>query len=252
MAERRHHNSGAGNGQSKLTEDDVLEMRQRYAQGESTYALGAEFGVTDATAGKAISGRSWASLPNAQPMRTSSEHSRALGDDDVLEIRRRAATGESFVTIGRSFEMSAENIRLVARGVNYPHLPTVSIPLRKAPKRPSNLSLVEMGAWALTQTKAAAAPEGRHYALLEGDCLLWTRGRKHGDHDYAQVRGVTTNQVHRMVLAAATGLSEAELGNVEVVEHLCDRPACIQPAHLLPSTHAANQRGMYARERRRP
>jgi hypothetical protein len=45
---------------SKLTASDVLEMRMRYAEGGITKkALGVQYGVTDATAGKIINNKIW-------------------------------------------------------------------------------------------------------------------------------------------------------------------------------------------------
>jgi hypothetical protein len=50
-----------------LTEAAVLELRHRFAAGETGVDLAAEYGVTDTTAWNAIHGVTWAHVPDAQP-----------------------------------------------------------------------------------------------------------------------------------------------------------------------------------------
>jgi hypothetical protein len=51
---------GTMNGRAKLTEAQVVEMRTRHAAGVTAAALGREYGVTDAMAGRIVSRRAWA------------------------------------------------------------------------------------------------------------------------------------------------------------------------------------------------
>lgn len=53
------HSIGERNGWAKLTEDEVLELRRRYGNGERQRALAVEFGVTVMTVNRAIRGESW-------------------------------------------------------------------------------------------------------------------------------------------------------------------------------------------------
>lgn len=46
----------------KLSPDDVREMRERAARGEAAIVLAVQFGVTEATARRAITGASWSAL----------------------------------------------------------------------------------------------------------------------------------------------------------------------------------------------
>lgn len=59
------HPRGEDNKRSKLTAEIVTEMRLRYAAGETTKALGAEFGVSQPAASYAINGKNWKHLPGA-------------------------------------------------------------------------------------------------------------------------------------------------------------------------------------------
>lgn len=60
--ERGRHRAlrGSQNGQAKLTEDDALEIRERYAAGGvSQYALAAEYGVHQSAVWHVINGTGW-------------------------------------------------------------------------------------------------------------------------------------------------------------------------------------------------
>lgn len=50
-----------------LTDATVLDLRHRYAAGETAVALAAEYGVADTAAWNAIHGVTWAHVPDAQP-----------------------------------------------------------------------------------------------------------------------------------------------------------------------------------------
>jgi len=59
-----HKNAGEGNSSAKLTEDDVYEIRDRYAEGGCTHAtLAQEFGVTRTTIWHILTRRTWRHLP---------------------------------------------------------------------------------------------------------------------------------------------------------------------------------------------
>lgn len=82
---------GADNGNAKLTEDQVREIRQRYAEGGVTQtALGAEYGITYPVVNKIVRGEIWTHVDGA---RTERGHAQKLTADQVREIRRRYAEG---------------------------------------------------------------------------------------------------------------------------------------------------------------
>ena len=50
---------GSKNGRSKLTESQVVELRKRYANGESQKSLATAFGVTITTINHIVTGKTW-------------------------------------------------------------------------------------------------------------------------------------------------------------------------------------------------
>lgn len=60
---RRATVKGDAHGSSKLTEQGVLDIRRRYAAGESGAVLAREYGVSDGTVLRAARGESWTHLP---------------------------------------------------------------------------------------------------------------------------------------------------------------------------------------------
>jgi DNA invertase Pin-like site-specific DNA recombinase len=82
---------------NKLTDEDVLELRRRYSNGETSTALANEFGVEGSCVTAAISGKHWGHLPGA----VSVGHARGersakakMTEANVIEYRRRYAAGE--------------------------------------------------------------------------------------------------------------------------------------------------------------
>ena len=73
---------GSGSKLSKLTEDDVRQIRRRAADGASHVALAAMYGVSQSTISRVVHGRSWKHVLPAQPKQ----------DDAGARPRRRRAT----------------------------------------------------------------------------------------------------------------------------------------------------------------
>lgn len=79
----------------------------------------------------------------------------------------------------------------------------------------------------------------------DGDCRIWTGRRLPSGYGIIKKSGKTL-YAHRESYAANVGLIPADL----YVLHRCDRPACIQPAHLFVGTQLDNIRDMDAKGRR--
>jgi hypothetical protein len=62
MASKLRSTLGTRNARAKLTDFDVLEIRRRYAMGETQYALAATFGVTQSNVSRLL-GKGWRHLP---------------------------------------------------------------------------------------------------------------------------------------------------------------------------------------------
>ena len=56
-------NVGETNGRSKLTEDDVLEIRRKYGEGLKGYRLAQEYGISPQALNKIIRKKLWSHLP---------------------------------------------------------------------------------------------------------------------------------------------------------------------------------------------
>ena len=96
-----------------------------------------------------------------------------------------------------------------------------------------------------------ALAEGDHAATLavikagtrrQDGCWIWVRSIKDG-YPVVDVGGKSM-AVHRLSIEAHLG---APLGS-QAAHHLCAIPACVNPEHLVPVTHAENTAEMLARQ----
>lgn len=112
---------------SRLTEQIVIECRRRYAAGETTTVLAAEFGVNAGTMGEAVTGETWARVPGVIPRgsedhhRKGAEHPHAknLTPEIVKEIRDRSAAGETWVAIAAVYGVGRSTVGRVLHGQHW-------------------------------------------------------------------------------------------------------------------------------------
>ena len=76
---------GERNGMSKLTEAEVVIIRERHAAGESRRALALEYGLVASSVGRIVTGQKWPHAPG--PIVAKRTRNR-LSQADVAEIRR--------------------------------------------------------------------------------------------------------------------------------------------------------------------
>ncbi|EIM13852.1 HNH endonuclease signature motif containing protein [Pseudomonas chlororaphis] len=85
-------------------------------------------------------------------------------------------------------------------------------------------------------------------SVQDGDCLMWT-GSTLGKHKYGGLKvGRTMLYAHRL----SYELSKGKIPDGMVVMHTCDRPACINPDHLVLGTQKENMEDMYSKGRNAP
>lgn len=81
-------------------------------------------------------------------------------------------------------------------------------------------------------------------AERDGECLIWTRSRTGRGYGSFRVNGENA-PAHRL----SYQLTKGPIPDGLVVRHTCDRPACIEPRHLLIGTTLDNMRDKYERGR---
>lgn len=113
-------NRGERHGLSKLTMEQVEDIRRRSAAGETQQSIASRHGITFQNVSVIVLGKTW-SYPGAEPLpagqtrhRRGAANPRArLTEADVKEIRRRHAAGESQWSLARDFRVSGANINLI-------------------------------------------------------------------------------------------------------------------------------------------
>jgi len=111
---------------SRLTKEQVLQIRQK-AVSASTYAtLAKEYGVTSVTIGNIVSGRSWKSAEGPltpTDRRVGAENRRAkLSSEDVKSIRRLAIAGASQVLLAENFGISQGTVSNILQRKSWKHV----------------------------------------------------------------------------------------------------------------------------------
>jgi hypothetical protein len=141
---------GARHPLTKLTTEQVEWARAEVASGKSRSAVARELGVSLTATSLAVRGRTWSYL--GAPAITSERRwgvrdgARALSDDEVADVRHRAASGESYASISRQTGIAKTTVRRVATGERYKTAPACE------PDVASPLP---------TPTQAGAAPRAR-------------------------------------------------------------------------------------------
>lgn len=83
-------------------------------------------------------------------------------------------------------------------------------------------------------------------AKPEGDCLVWSGATDADGYAYFKRLGHRSRRAHRAAYESVHGRPPTGF----VVMHTCDRPACVNPAHLVPGTQKQNVADMIAKGRR--
>ena len=79
-------------------------------------------------------------------------------------------------------------------------------------------------------------------------CWIWTGGTQRGGYGHFNKRPddpVTSRRAHKVAYELMVGAVPDGL----VLRHTCDNPLCVNPAHLVPGTHADNMADMIKRGR---
>lgn len=107
---------------SKLTNQDVIEIRRLYAEGNRQDAIASKFSVRKGTIHAIIYGITWKHLLSPEEPLVALEPGRnkqakKLTWEAVREIRRRRANGETATSLGHAFGVHPTTIREIVREI---------------------------------------------------------------------------------------------------------------------------------------
>lgn len=109
---------GEQHSSAKLTDAEVLEIRERAVAGETVASIAGRFNVRPRTVGAIVQGAIWKHLPNPVPNRRSTK----LTVQSVVEIRDRYAQGESPSELGREFGVDRGQIHRIVTHQAWSHV----------------------------------------------------------------------------------------------------------------------------------
>jgi DNA-binding transcriptional regulator YiaG len=112
---KKVYQRGEKNGQSKLTGDQVKEIRARLAAGEAQPLIAAEYGIAQSTVSKLNRAARWGHTVSGV-INTRNKANSKITPDDVREIRRRYAAGEKQKDIRMDYGISESSISEICSG----------------------------------------------------------------------------------------------------------------------------------------
>lgn len=113
---------------SKLTNEQVLEMRELYANGMNGTEIAKKFNVSRRTAERAIRGIHWkqsgdgVSLDVNNHARGQKVHLAKLNPEKVLQIREMLNSGMSLSAVAREMELAVSTIAQIRDGKTWKHI----------------------------------------------------------------------------------------------------------------------------------
>lgn len=179
-----------------------------------------------------------------------------LTEADAIQIIDRAAKGELTIRLAIEFGIERSAVQRLLRGETWKHLARPEGLPRRAgaynhrgriappepkPTRPTKKYLVENPSFAIALIQENSIPEP-----MSG-CWLWI-GESTASGGYGRIYLGERRHVlaHRVSWEAHNG---KPIPNGLWALHKCDQPACVNPDHLYPGTHAQNTEDMVRRNR---
>jgi len=115
--------SGEAHHNSKLTEQDILEIRKMYSQGNiSSEKIAEQFPVTGTQIRKILLGKRWKYLTGGASIKIKSGAAK-LFEEQVLEIRERHIQGETDLKkLAKEYHVVVDTIRRIINRKSWKHL----------------------------------------------------------------------------------------------------------------------------------
>jgi hypothetical protein len=132
-ADRKVHGTdaiGSKHGMHKLTDEQVAEIRERFAVGAASSQLGSIYGVCKETIAKLAYGHTWKNPPGHPPIALPNirRPGAKLIRPQVEEIRRLRVTGMTYAAIAELFGVTRCTISDICLGKSWFDVPPVSPP----------------------------------------------------------------------------------------------------------------------------
>lgn len=106
-------------GKQRLTVEVVAEMRRAAKRGVPTAEIARLCGITEKYARTVLNGLVWQQANSIEPPLRPWHAKRRFTEDQVREIRRRRATGESRQSLAEEFGVSGATISHIVYGMSY-------------------------------------------------------------------------------------------------------------------------------------
>lgn len=112
---------------NRLTAEKVAAMRQAYEAGETAATIAQNYGVNRRTAERAINGNAWKQTDTPLPthrnyVRGENVKLAKLTEQNVREIKRLLANGESLSSVARRFHVDVSTIFNIKHGKTWTHV----------------------------------------------------------------------------------------------------------------------------------
>ena len=108
---------------AKLTDIQVIEIRQKYAEGATFRDLEKEYAVNLSTLHALVTGKTWKHLPTPNRVpRMKYARQAKVTENEVREIRRLYSEGASLVDLGRQFSLSPSTVHPLVHGKTWKHV----------------------------------------------------------------------------------------------------------------------------------
>ena len=117
---------GSRGGSSKLDEETVYRIRNRYASGETQTSIAEEFGVSQTMISIIVTGKCWSRVGGPKKISGKCGELNRLSkltDDQVLSIRKEYATGQFTQSeLGRKYGVVVQNINNIVSNKTWKHI----------------------------------------------------------------------------------------------------------------------------------
>ncbi len=107
---------------SKLTLEQAMEIRRRYNAGETGASLGEKFGISESTVHHIGCGRKWSYADESgeqKPAKRKRSRWSKLTPEDVRDIRKRRARGETQVSIAARYKIDPTTVSAIVHRLRW-------------------------------------------------------------------------------------------------------------------------------------